>query len=394
MVAGPPGEQLDTDPLTNNDRGLDAVFLLSALSEREDLRSNLSRSSVAGAPEAVRLSILGLLRSSTDNSLTAEDRDTIQEVVQIEDLIWGAGLPAERNRRRRERGEQVSFSPVAREMAGEGQAILHDIEVMAEAFQMSVQIRRLSGLNAPDQLRMLYRLQRGERDEAIRSTLTAMLRDDETQSRAREVHEQHASEMNSDQNTRHAALERERRESARQGNHSRAELDAQRRATHSVAMAAGQLAMRTSTATLIERMANRDDETRAAYQRLQANGFTPPQTMTNRRFREPTLYRPLAEDEDSEAESDGEGKGLDAPDTGRPQEPMTDEQMTVKLECQVCYAQIATIAMLPCGHLTMCQWCSDQHSPTLPHDRTRPRRAAACPVCRKGIRQKVKVFRS
>jgi hypothetical protein len=279
-------------------------------------------------------------------------------------------------------------------MAEEGQPILHDIEVMAEAYQMSVQIRRLSGLNAPDQLRVLYRLQRGERDEALRSTLTDMLRDDQTQSRAREIHEQHASDMNSDQITRHAALEQERRDAARQGNHTRAELDAQRRATHSVALAAGQLAMRTSTATLLQRMADRDDETRAAYQRLQDNGFAPPQTMTTRRFRDPTIYRPLTEDEVSEEESDDENKGLDAPDTGRPQEPMTDEQMTVKLECQVCYSQIATIAMLPCGHLTMCQWCSDQHSPTLAHDRTRPRRAAACPVCRKGIRQKVKVFRS
>lgn len=330
----------------------------------------------------------------TDNNLTADDRDTIQEIVQNEEIIWGSGLPAERNRRRRERGEQVGFGLEAREMAEAGQNIVHDIEVMAEAYQMSVQIRRLSGLNASDQLRMLYRLQRGERDAGIRSTLIEMLRNDTTLSRAREIHEQHSNDMNGAQSTRHAALERERREAARQGNHSRAELDAQRRATQSVALAAGQLAMRTSTATLLERMANRDDETRAAYQRLQDNGFVPQQTMTTRRFREATVYRPLSEDDETEGESDGEGKGLDAPDTGRPQEPMTDEQMTVKLECQVCYSQLAIIATLPCGHLSMCQWCSDQHSPTMAHDRTRPRRAAACPVCRKGIRQKVKVFRS
>lgn len=394
VVAGPPGEQLDTDPLTNNDRGLDAVFILSFLAENDDLYSTLSEYGINGSPETVRPIILGLLRASTDNSLTAEDRDNIQNIIQNETIIWGSGLPAERNRRRRARGERISFGTEARAMAEEGQPVLHDIEVMAEAYQMSVQIRRLSGLNASDQLRMLYRLQRGERDEATRSTLVAMLRSDSTQSRAREIHEQQASEMNPDQTTRHAALEHERREAARRGDHSRSELNAQRTATHSVALAAGQLAMRTSTATLIERMVNRDEETRAAYQRLQDNGFVPPQTMTTRRFRESTVYRPLTDDEDSEGESDGEGRGLDAPDTGRPQEAMTDEQMTVKLECQVCYSQMAIIAMLPCGHLTMCQWCSDQHSPTLAHDRTRPRRPAACPVCRKGIRQKVKVFRS
>lgn len=394
MVAGPPGEQLDPDPLSNNDRGLDALYILSASLDNENLRLNLPQSGENASSEAGRPFVLRLINAVTSNSLNEEDRDTIQDIVQNQDMIWGSGLPAERNRRRRERGEHISFSPVAREMAEEGQTILHDIEVMAEAYQMSVQIRRLSGLSAPAQLEMLYKLQRGERDEATRLTLTEMLQNDHTQSRAREVHEQHASDMNADQSTRHATLERERREAARQGNHSRAELDAQRQATHNVALAAGQLAMRTSTATLLQRMADRDDETRAAYQRLQDNGFAPAQTMTTRRFRDATVYRPLTEEEDSEVESDGEGKGLDAPDTGRPQEPLTDEQMTVKLDCQVCYTQIATIAMLPCGHLTMCQWCSDQHSPTLAHDRTRPRRAAACPVCRKGIRQKVKVFRS
>lgn len=378
----------------NNDRGLDAVFILSALHDNENLRSLLPTNGENALLDADRPSILRLLRAVRENSLSAEDRDSIQNIVQDEELIWRSGLPAERNRRRRERGEIVGFSPLARELAEDRQPIVHDIEVMAEAYQMSVQIRRLSGLNAPDQLRMLYRLQRGERNETTRAILTNMLSNDATQSRAREVHEQQFSEMEGDQSTRHAALERERRDAARQGDHSRTELDAQRRATHSIALAAGQLAMRTSAATLLERMANRDDETRAAYQRLQDNGFVPPRSMTTRQFREATVYQPLSGDDDTMGDSDDEGKGLDAPDTGRPQEPMTDEQMTVKLDCQVCYSQLAIIAMLPCGHLTMCQWCSDQHSPTMTHDRTRPRRAAACPVCRKGIRQKVKVFRS
>lgn len=385
--------QLDADPLTNNDRGLDAVFVLAVLSENEHegLRSHLPRHDEIASAEASRTLVLRLLDAVSGNSLTPEDRDYISSIIHNSDIAWGTGLPAERNRRRRARGDSVGFSEIARVMAEEGQPIMHDIEVMAEAYQMSVQIRRHSGLNAPDQLRMLYRLQRGERDEAIRATLTDMLRDDRTLSRARAIHEEHASDLTPEQSTRHATLEQERREAARQGNHSREELDAQRRATHNVALAAGQLAMRTSTAALLQRMADRDDETRAAYQRLQDNGFVPPQTMTTRRFRDAIAF---TEPDESENESDDERQGLDAPDTGRPEEPMTDEQMTVKLECQVCYSQLAIIAMLPCGHLTMCQWCSDQHSPTLDHDRTRPRRAAACPVCRKGIRQKVKVFRS
>jgi hypothetical protein len=103
--------------------------------------------------------------------------------------------------------------------------------------------------------------------------------------------------------------------------------------------------------------------------------------------------------DDGEEDNDGEGQedeplGLDAPDSGRPDEPLSEEDMTVKLDCRICYSQISSIACLPCGHLSMCQWCSDQHSPTMPHDRTRPRRSAACPVCRKGIRQKVKIFRA
>jgi len=101
-----------------------------------------------------------------------------------------------------------------------------------------------------------------------------------------------------------------------------------------------------------------------------------------------------SETSDSEPEDDDEPAGLDAPDTGRPAEAKTDEEMTFKLECRICYAQTADVACLPCGHLVMCKWCSDQHSPTLQHDRTRPKRASQCPVCRKGIRQKVRVFRA
>ena len=44
-----------------------------------------------------------------------------------------------------------------------------------------------------------------------------------------------------------------------------------------------------------------------------------------------------------------EEKGLDK-DDGRP-EPLKDEDMMVKLECKVCFSQLASVAVLPCGKL-------------------------------------------
>lgn len=85
-------------------------------------------------------------------------------------------------------------------------------------------------------------------------------------------------------------------------------------------------------------------------------------------------------------------QGLDIADSGRP-DPKEDEEMTLKLDCKICYTQTADTACLPCGHLVMCQWCSEQHSPAMQHDRTRPRLPANCPVCRKRIKQKVRIYR-
>lgn len=98
-------------------------------------------------------------------------------------------------------------------------------------------------------------------------------------------------------------------------------------------------------------------------------------------------------DMDSEDDKDLGDQGLDAPDSGRP-EPKDDEEMTVKLDCKICYTQVADTAILPCGHLVMCSFCSDQHSPVMEHDRTRPRRPANCPVCRKRVKQKVRIYRT
>jgi hypothetical protein len=82
--------------------------------------------------------------------------------------------------------------------------------------------------------------------------------------------------------------------------------------------------------------------------------------------------------------------GLDGDD--RPA-PLEDEQMTVKLDCKICLSQIADTACLPCGHLSMCVWCANQAIPVREDDRTRPQsRNARCPVCRKGVKQRVKIY--
>lgn len=95
----------------------------------------------------------------------------------------------------------------------------------------------------------------------------------------------------------------------------------------------------------------------------------------------------------SSESDDGERQGLDVEDDGRP-EPKEDEDLVIKMDCRVCYTQVADVACLPCGHLVMCQWCSEQHSPVMEHDKTRPRRPANCPVCRKRVKQKVRIYRS
>lgn len=83
-------------------------------------------------------------------------------------------------------------------------------------------------------------------------------------------------------------------------------------------------------------------------------------------------------------------KGLDGDD--RP-EPLEDEQMMVKLECKICLSQIADTAVLPCGHLSMCTWCADQCLPVKEGDKTRPQsRHARCPVCRRSVKQRVKIY--
>ena len=83
-------------------------------------------------------------------------------------------------------------------------------------------------------------------------------------------------------------------------------------------------------------------------------------------------------------------KGLDGDD--RP-EPKKDEEMQFKLDCRICYTQVADTACLPCGHLSMCQWCADQAIPVKDEDKTRPRdKLAKCPCCRGRVKSRVKIY--
>ncbi|KNG48066.1 zinc ion binding protein [Stemphylium lycopersici] len=69
--------------------------------------------------------------------------------------------------------------------------------------------------------------------------------------------------------------------------------------------------------------------------------------------------------------------------------PKTEEEMTKVLACQVCYQQLADIAVLPCGHMVMCQWCADVVVP-IRHGHI-PMRPTKCPMCRKQVKQRFKI---
>ncbi|KAI6823768.1 hypothetical protein KC367_g3394 [Hortaea werneckii] len=333
--------------------------------------------------------------------LTVDDERRIDETLNNLEIVWRSGLPTARLLRQRRIGMRPSLQHNT--TSDDVTQRTCNAEIMAEAFQMSSEVRRRAPqLNAAEQLRMLYRLQASDRTMADYDILQRMLDDPETVELASRVHEQTSLGDAIDiSNARQSALEHRRQDAARQGDHSRQELNAQRRATQALAVAAGRTAMRAGPATLLEQMADRDEETRVAYDRLRQNGFAPEGDSSMAQMLRRTMYRPLnladygdlGSPSNSDEEEEDEEQGLDARDTGRP-EPKTEEEMMLSMECRVCYTQLAEIACLPCGHLVMCKWCSDQHSPVMPHDRTRPRRAAGCPVCRKGIRQKVKVFRA
>lgn len=112
---------------------------------------------------------------------------------------------------------------------------------------------------------------------------------------------------------------------------------------------------------------------------------------------------------------EGTRKGLDK-DDGRP-EPLKDEDLSVKLECKICFSQLASVMVLPCGklphldadyrvrlhqqhqadrstgHCVMCKWCADQTVPSHATDKNRPAHSVTCPVCRKKIKQRVWILK-
>ncbi|KAI7530346.1 hypothetical protein KC331_g14718, partial [Hortaea werneckii] len=390
QVAELPASQPEAAVMVH-DRDADLDHLLLSLSRSYDVM-----------PERVWSlnEMQGIMVRRGTTGLTVDDERSIDETFNDLEIVWRSGLPTARLLRQR----RIGMRPTLQHNTASDDVTQRtsNAEIMAEAFQMSSEVRRRAPqLNAPEQLRMLYRLQASDRTIADYDTLQRMLDDPETVGLASRVHEQTSlGDAINISNARQSALEQRRQDAARQGDHSRQELNAQRRATQALAVAAGRTAMRAGPATLLEQMADRDEETRVAYDRLRQNGFAPDGDSSMAQMLRRTMYRPLNladyGDLGSPANSDeeeDEEQGLDARDTGRP-EPKSEEEMSLSMECRVCYTQLAEIACLPCGHLVMCKWCSDQHSPVMAHDRTRPRRAAGCPVCRKGIRQKVKVFRA
>ncbi|MCJ1362035.1 hypothetical protein MMC16_001137 [Acarospora aff. strigata] len=79
----------------------------------------------------------------------------------------------------------------------------------------------------------------------------------------------------------------------------------------------------------------------------------------------PELGATLAVSDDSDdSDIEGETKGLDD-DDGRPA-PKSDEAMTLKMECKVCYSQIADVAVIPCGHLVLCEVSRQYSTPKVP----------------------------
>ncbi|KAK1023108.1 hypothetical protein LTS16_025174 [Friedmanniomyces endolithicus] len=335
------------------------------------------------------------------HALTPQDWAVIYTLLIIPAIVWHSGVMSARFLRQRRLGLPVHLAMPTTTLDW-----MQQTEAMAEAFQMSGEVRqRAHGMTGPERLSMLYRLQAGERTLDDVGKLQQMLWDRTTLRTAIRVHAGSAASTDDRAQAEATALaaRQQRQEAARVGDHSRQELNAQRQAARAMAIAAGRTAMQTGPDALLQQMARSDAETQAAYERLRENDWTPDgNTDAERRLRR-TIYTPfgtheLASPSDSETEQeDGddtdEPAGLDAEGFGRP-EPRADEELKVNLECRICYTQLAEIACLPCGHLVMCKWCSEQHSPVMAHDHTRPMRAAGCPVCRKGVRQKVRVYRA
>ena len=73
--------------------------------------------------------------------------------------------------------------------------------------------------------------------------------------------------------------------------------------------------------------------------------------------------------------------------------PLEEEEMVVKLGCKICLQQRADTAVLPCGHLVMCNYCAAVAVPTKSQNPTQPlRRNTLCPLCRKPVKRVARLF--
>ena len=377
----------------------DANHIIRALTNDEELRTAIGMTPQDSS---------ALLASFIDDTISEPDRMVIDALMRNNTAIWETGLPAEWIRRRQDGPQYPQWFfftgegfPGALDWAAHYNMYM-GIELVAQAYQMSANIRQFARrLTPPQRLQMLYRLQAGLRTEADVEILEDMYNDVEIYGFASSRYiERLRLPADTVSDSRAHVVDNARREMARNGNHSREELDNRRRdTTQAFALAAGRQAMQEGSDALFVRLQNQEEGAQAARRRIEGldSADLPAATI---RYRQASLFDYLHNESDSESESDSdkaeqepEARGLDAPDTGRP-EPKEEKELQVEMECKICYTQVSEIACLPCGHLVMCRWCSEQHSPCHPQDRTRPRRAAACPVCRKGIRQKIRVFRA
>ncbi|KAK9238334.1 hypothetical protein V1525DRAFT_401272 [Lipomyces kononenkoae] len=74
-------------------------------------------------------------------------------------------------------------------------------------------------------------------------------------------------------------------------------------------------------------------------------------------------------------------------------EPLPPDQLTINIECKICFSQIADTVFLPCAHLAVCEWCADEIAPLPPNNRPLAHTHKLCPICRQLIKRKLKIFR-